>query len=117
LSNHDRVTASAEELWSELRHQSDGQFRTTLEALRETRKQAYNRLLAFRFGVGVYPNVGYFKAAPAANAPDGFFVSAPKDVFPSLPPLAFVASEDAGYALAVDQLELASFFELRAGSA
>lgn len=70
------------------------------------RRPMYNRLLSFRFGVGVYPNEGFFKAAPAKNAEDMYFISTSEPMFPKSRPLKCVPSEDAGYALAVEELGL-----------
>jgi hypothetical protein len=109
INKPDHLTASAEEIWAELKHESDAHLSVTLEALRNTRTQVYNRLLSFRFGVAVYPNIGFFKARPAPNAPDGYFVSTPTNTFSGARALPCVASEDAGYSLAVDRLGLAGF--------
>jgi hypothetical protein len=108
--NLDYLTTSAEEIWGILKHQPDSQLKTALDILRAQRRPIYNRLLSFRFGVGVYPNHGFFKANPAANADDAYFVSTEKTTLPKSQPLKCVANEDAGYAMAVDQLGLAGFF-------
>lgn len=108
--NLDYLTTSAEEIWGVLKHQPDSQLKTVLDILRGQRRPIYNRLLSFRFGVGVYPNHGFFKANPAANADDAYFVSTEKTTLPKSHPLKCVANEDAGYAMAVDQLGLAGFF-------
>lgn len=110
LKNMDYLTTSAEEIWGVLKHQPDSHLKTVLSMLRSKRRPIYNRLLSFRFGVGVYPNHGFFKINPAANASDAYFVSTEKTTFPKSPPLKCVANEDAGYALAVDELGLAGFF-------
>ena len=110
LKNMDYLTTSAEEIWGVLKHQPDSHLKTVLSVLRSKRRPIYNRLLSFRFGVGVYPNHGFFKVSPAANASDAFFVSTEKTTFPKSPPLKCVANEDAGYALAVEELGLAGFF-------
>jgi hypothetical protein len=110
LKNLDYLTTSAEEIWGVLKHQPDAQLKTVLNILRGQRRPIYNRLLSFRFGVGVYPNHGFFKANPAANADDAYFVSTEKTTLPKSHSLKCVANEDAGYAMAVDQLGLAGFF-------
>jgi len=110
LKNLDYLTTSAEEIWGVLKHLPDSQLKTVLSILRGQRRPIYNRLLSFRFGVGVYPNHGFFKANPAANADDAYFVSTEKTTLPRSHSLKCVANEDAGYAMAVDQLGLAGFF-------
>ena len=99
LKNLDYLTTSAEEIWGVLKHQPDSQLKTVLSLLRGQRRPIYNRLLSFRFGVGVYPNHGFFKTNPAANADDAYFVSTEKTTLPKANSLKCVANEDAGYAM------------------
>jgi hypothetical protein len=110
LEPMDYLTTSAEEIWGVLKHQPDSQLKIVLSTLRGQRRSVYNKLLSFRFGVGVYPNQGFFKANPATNADDAYFVSTERSTLAMSRSLECVANEDAGYALAVDKLGLAGSF-------
>lgn len=109
LRNLNYLTNSAEEMWAVLKHQPDTQLKTALSMLRRERRPIYNRLLSFRFGIGVYPNQGFFKANPGPDADDAYFVSTKQMTLVKSVPLKCVANEDAGYAMAVERLGLAGF--------
>jgi hypothetical protein len=101
------MSTSAEEIWSALKHRPDWHLTDALKMLRAERRPIYNRLLSFRFGVGVYPNQGFFKENPAENAKDKYFVHTAGPMFPKSHSVMCVSSEDEGYAMAVEELGLA----------
>jgi hypothetical protein len=108
FANPDFLSISAEEIWSAIKHRPDRHLTDALKMLRRERRPVYNRLLSFRFGVGVYPNQGFFKENPAENAEDKYFIHTAEPMFPKSNPVMCVSSEDAGYALAVEELGLAA---------